>query len=433
VYDPDTGTFLSRDPLRTLNRYSAFNNSPPNRQDPEGLAPIGDWKNDFSQYGGMGTLHIGGLQRAQARMTCLYLGQQRASLYQVQQYLERQLQMAAGDPVQQKHLMDLLSQLARGIGSLDYGMAALMGQLGQVTQDQSWLQIPIDLLRGIGDTVSLGLSEKLRTMLYGEYGQVMSRGSYFAGSMVGTLMQSVLTGNSSGLARLYGMAYTGMDVYGMGSALYQGDALGFLSSAFGAYLGYSGLRTGSLGAPSLPGGGVFGAGGKGLAPSAGGEFSRAFRNMEAAQPFGAMGLWDPQTVRRALGGTPRGVLKNVYRTLYDERETFEQWRDFRRRFNIPSKTGWSLEHLVIKKRWFEGENPVFAEGTLPNQVLRSIGNAGWNLVPVRMSANRWLYQHKAASWAFTGTVYAASGGIVVGLYELSEFGGEKIARGIYGR
>ena len=71
---------------------------------------------------------------------------------------------------------------------------------------------------------------------------------------------------------------------------------------------------------------------------------------------------------------------------------------------------WSLEHSWIKQRWYRGANlPAWrAQGTRVNMLLRGIGDAGWNHIPVPHSLNLWL-RNPIASLGFNTAVYGGGG------------------------
>jgi RHS repeat-associated protein len=124
-------------------------------------------------------------------------------------------------------------------------------------------------------------------------------------------------------------------------------------------------------------------------------------------------------------GQRTGLARILFRSFWEDRRTFGASRDFfnRWRFIFGQGHGWSLEHMIIKQRWYRGANPVFAHGTFMNRALQGLGDAGWNLVPIPRGLNSWLYRHPAISGIFNYGTYA---GIGYGAYEYYDWMDELI-------
>lgn len=122
--------------------------------------------------------------------------------------------------------------------------------------------------------------------------------------------------------------------------------------------------------------------------------------------------------RRAAPGQRTPILRRLARFFWEDRKSFGMWNDFRRRYNIARHSGWSMEHMIIKQRWYRGANPVFARGTRMNRILQGLGDAGWNVVPIRGRFNTWLYNNPLTSAAFNYGTYAGGG---YGLYKLWDY------------
>ncbi|MEO8281988.1 MAG: hypothetical protein ABI568_01070, partial [Pseudarthrobacter sp.] len=109
------------------------------------------------------------------------------------------------------------------------------------------------------------------------------------------------------------------------------------------------------------------------------------------------------------------------RFFWEDRRSFGMWRDFRKRWGIAKGSGWSMEHLIIKQRWYRTvgkKPPFFAYGTRMNRIMQGLGDAGWNVMPVKGWFNTWLYHNTGVSWALSGGVYAGGG---YGLYKLWDY------------
>lgn len=115
-------------------------------------------------------------------------------------------------------------------------MAYRDGTVGERT-GYGWGQTALDFARGIGDTITLGITEKVRNWYWGPLGEVQSKAGYFAGSVTGTLMQIYMTGKLPDLSRLYSVADYAQSVYSTTQAILDGDQWGVASGLFGIYGG----------------------------------------------------------------------------------------------------------------------------------------------------------------------------------------------------
>jgi hypothetical protein len=111
---------------------------------------------------------------------------------------------------------------------------------------------------------------------------------------------------------------------------------------------------------------------------------------------------------KSLGYAGKSVRK-ISRIFWENRKSFQASKEFfkRHKWLFEGKHGWSMEHSIIKQRWYRGKNPIFPKGTLPNKILQGLGDSGLNLVPVPQVFNTWLYQHRVASALFNAGVYPA--------------------------
>lgn len=128
--------------------------------------------------------------------------------------------------------------------------------------------------------------------------------------------------------------------------------------------------------------------------------------------------------RAAFRRTSMG--RKVVRTLWEDRSTFNASKDFFKRYrglfrNQAGSGRWSLEHMIIKQRWYRGANPLFQRGTWANKALQGLGDAGWNVVPVPHRFNQWLFEHPVAGGLFNlGAYYGAYKG-TQGSYQLGQY------------
>jgi RHS repeat-associated protein len=121
------------------------------------------------------------------------------------------------------------------------------------------------------------------------------------------------------------------------------------------------------------------------------------------------------------------VGRRLMRTLVEDRATFRLSKDFFKRYGrvLRNRAGaaprWSLEHMILKQRWYRGANPLFQRGTWANKVLQGLGDAGWNLLPVPHRFNRFLYNRPLVSAAFNlGAYYAVYKG-TQGTYHFGQY------------
>ncbi|MET3948528.1 RHS repeat-associated protein [Arthrobacter sp. UYCu512] len=143
-----------------------------------------------------------------------------------------------------------------------------------------------------------------------------------------------------------------------------------------------------------------------------GVVSRGLRGMGTA----LLGLF-----RRAAPGQRTPLLRRLGRFFWEDRRSFGMWKDFRRRWSIAKGSGWSMEHMIIKQRWYRTvgkKPPFFRYGTRMNRIMQGLGDAGWNVVPIKGWFNTWLYNNKAVSAVFNYGTYAGGG---YGLYKLWDY------------
>jgi RHS repeat-associated protein len=131
--------------------------------------------------------------------------------------------------------------------------------------------------------------------------------------------------------------------------------------------------------------------------------------------------------RAASAGFRRtSVGRKLLRTLWEDRSTFNASKDFFKRYRglFRNQAGaaprWSLEHMILKQRWYRGASPLFQRGTWANKLLQGLGDAGWNVLPVPHRFNQFLFNHPLAGAAFNvGAYYAGYKGIQ-GMYHLGQ-------------
>jgi hypothetical protein len=149
-------------------------------------------------------------------------------------------------------------------------------------------------------------------------------------------------------------------------------------------------------------------------------------------------------LRRALtrlvqagSGRRVGLLRRLLRTAWEDRATFNMGREFfnRWRWLFGQNTGkwrWSMEHMLIKQRWYRGAKPIFAPGTWGNRLLQALGDSGLNLVPIPQPLNSALFRWPKVSFVFNASFYPAGGYGIYKLWQESFELGEEIADGIFG-
>jgi hypothetical protein len=105
----------------------------------------------------------------------------------------------------------------------------------------------------------------------------------------------------------------------------------------------------------------------------------------------ALGAYiDLVALERHSGSGTRQAME-VSASFLEDRHMFGASKDFFRRwrplfgFNktATGATKWSLEHMIIKQRWYRtvgGKPSLFAVGTPMNRLMQTLGDAGWNLV-----------------------------------------------------
>ena len=144
---------------------------------------------------------------------------------------------------------------------------------------------------------------------------------------------------------------------------------------------------------------------------------------------GSRALSTPSRVSRAASAGFRrtSVGRKLARTLWEDRATFNASRDFFKRYRglfrnrAGSAPRWSLEHMILKQRWYRGASPLFQRGTWGNKLLQGLGDAGWNVLPVPHRLNQFLFQHPLIGGVLNvGTYYGAYKG-TQGMYQLGQY------------
>lgn len=156
---------------------------------------------------------------------------------------------------------------------------------------------------------------------------------------------------------------------------------------------------------------------------------RVVRNAARAVVRGVQRRW--RNFWRAGSGGPVGFGRRVLRFFLEDRQTFGMNGDFfgRWRFIFGNNHSWSLEHMLIKQRWYRGANPWFPPGTWANRALQRLGDAGWNVVPIPQSVNGWLFRHKWISGALNWGFYPSSAVGIGAMWKKAWDWGEDIADG----
>lgn len=114
-------------------------------------------------------------------------------------------------------------------------------------------------------------------------------------------------------------------------------------------------------------------------------------------------------LRMWRGGSRRStpLWRRIQRFFWEDRKSFGMWRDFRIRYGIPKNSGWSMEHMIIKQRWYRGATAWFPKEHWVSRALQTLGDAGWNVVPMRLTTNGWLYRHGVISAMFNHGFYTS--------------------------
>lgn len=128
----------------------------------------------------------------------------------------------------------------------------------------------------------------------------------------------------------------------------------------------------------------------------------------------------------------------------EDRKTFKASEDFFRRYKwlFGENHNWSLEHLIIKQRYYRSRSKnfenhhlllkLFPKGSKMNRVLQIFGDGGINLVPVPKKFNQWLYHHSFASTIFTISCYTFATSFVYGSIQIASNIEEKIDELLFG-
>ena len=133
-------------------------------------------------------------------------------------------------------------------------------------------------------------------------------------------------------------------------------------------------------------------------------------------------------------GVQTGIGRRLMRTIWEDRNTCSQSREFYARWLGRTGHGWSMEHMILKQRWYGrgGPNQWFAPGTRMNKIMQGLGDSGANVLPIPQSLNSWLFRNPAAS---AGLNYGTYGVAFAGewlLYDLASQAGEVVAETILG-
>ena len=112
--------------------------------------------------------------------------------------------------------------------------------------------------------------------------------------------------------------------------------------------------------------------------------------------------------RIASQGPSTGLWRKLARTVWEDRTTFNMARDFFGRWrDVFGRThGWSLEHMILKQRYYRGNPPTMAAaGTRLNRILQGFGDSGLNVLPIPRGFNSWLFRHPGVSAALNYGAY----------------------------
>lgn len=146
--------------------------------------------------------------------------------------------------------------------------------------------------------------------------------------------------------------------------------------------------------------------------------------------WGGLGLalicWIPgmdalKTLKFAKKGKRKiSLARKIKRFIWEDRKTFNASRDFFKRFEkiFGKNHGWSKEHLLLKQRFYRSSSKdinkhswllqKFPSGSKMNRFFQGLGDAGWNVIPVPMKFNRWLFNNPGFSAIFSASIYAGA-------------------------
>lgn len=151
--------------------------------------------------------------------------------------------------------------------------------------------------------------------------------------------------------------------------------------------------------------------------------------------------------RRDRRKTP--LWKKLMRSFWEDRKNFSASKDFFKRVNraldvvFPrgkARTGahgWSLEHMLLKRRWYAGAASREIAAWLAKRIgdvntyrllrmMQHLGDSGINTFPVPMGMNSWLYRNPVASAGFNVGTYAVGYGAVRGMHYVGEVAQEAL-------
>jgi hypothetical protein len=120
-------------------------------------------------------------------------------------------------------------------------------------------------------------------------------------------------------------------------------------------------------------------------------------------------------------GKPVGLGRKLLRTFWEDRQTFNASKEFLSRWRnsgIELK-GWSLEHMIIKQRWYKEGGPNAVANPILRTILRGIGNSGVNLFPVPMSWNTYFHHHLIQGTLFNYGTYAGAIAVEYIIYKVT--------------
>ncbi len=83
---------------------------------------------------------------------------------------------------------------------------------------------------------------------------------------------------------------------------------------------------------------------------------------------------------------------------------------------IFSNVDWEVHHLALQQRFYRGSNLWFPQNSLELRGLQRLGDAGWNLLPIPRTLNRYLGNHPILTAAFAAGVYGSGSASVVAAY-----------------
>jgi hypothetical protein len=123
----------------------------------------------------------------------------------------------------------------------------------------------------------------------------------------------------------------------------------------------------------------------------------------------------------AGSGKHVGLGRKILRTFWEDRQTFNASREFFARWRRQGLKleGWSMEHMIIKQRWYREGGPHAVANPILRKVLQGVGNSGINLVPMPMSWNTYFHHHWVQGALFNYGTYAGALTVEYLIYKLS--------------